>query len=270
MFSTTPPMQADNPWPWLPKIDNLNLLTILDVLLDIKHEADLHSLLVVVPILSLQLKFRELLPVDTTQMRDIYLKGRWAALQFLESKAVISALTRKEAPNRWLSTVSLLPNRPVLEDLLKQVMAERGRREQKMDQRAVKVNTVFWEHLHPTVVKFAKPRFESGHLADAIEACLKEVNAAVKARNKERTGKEYDGADLMKNTFSPKNPVITLADLSTESGKNEQQGYMEIFAGTMTGIRNPKAHGNIVIDEKRAIHLLYLASLLMYKLDEAK
>ncbi len=45
---------------------------------------------------------------------------------------------------------------------------------------------------------------------------------------------------------------------------------MEIFAGTITGIRNPKAHDNIVIDEKRAIHLLYLASLLMYKLDEAK
>ena len=46
---------------------------------------------------------------------------------------------------------------------------------------------------------------------------------------------------------------------------------MEIFAGAMTGIRNPKAHSNIIdIDEKRAIHLIYLASLLMYKLDEAK
>ena len=45
---------------------------------------------------------------------------------------------------------------------------------------------------------------------------------------------------------------------------------MEIFAGAMTGIRNPKAHSNIVLDENRAIHLLHLASLLMYKLDEAK
>ena len=50
----------------------------------------------------------------------------------------------------------------------------------------------------------------------------------------------------------------------------KQLGYMEIFAGTMTGIRNPKAHSNIVIDEERGTHLLYLASLLMYKLDEAK
>lgn len=263
-------MQSDNPWPWLKKIDNLNLLTILDVLLDIKHEADLHSLSVVVPILPPFLKFRELLPVDNIPARDHYLKNRWSTLQFLENKGVISALSKKPAAHRWQAEVVLLPNRPVLEDLLGQVMTERGRRDQKMEQRAVKVGTDFWEHLHPTVVNFAKPRFESGHLADAIEACLKEVNAAVKARNKERTGKEFDGADLMRNTFSPKNPVITLADQSTESGKNEQQGYMDIFAGAMTGIRNPKAHGNIVIDEKRAIHLLYLASLLMYKLDEAK
>jgi hypothetical protein len=48
-----------------------------------------------------------------------------------------------------------------------------------------------------------------------------------------------------------------------------QQGYMQIFAGSMTGIRNPKAHENISIDSVRAVHFLFLASLLMAKLDEA-
>jgi uncharacterized protein (TIGR02391 family) len=75
---------------------------------------------------------------------------------------------------------------------------------------------------------------------------------------------------LMKQAFSLNKPIISLSDLSTKSGQSEQQGYEEIFAGAMTGIRNQKAHSNIVIDEKRATHLLYLASLLMYKLDEAK
>jgi hypothetical protein len=42
-----------NDRPWLTKIDYINLLTILDVLLDIKHEADLHNLSVAVPILSM-------------------------------------------------------------------------------------------------------------------------------------------------------------------------------------------------------------------------
>ena len=99
---------------------------------------------------------------------------------------------------------------------------------------------------------------------------LKEINGVVKTRNKEHTGKELDGADLMQRTFFPNTPVIAQADLSTESGKNEQQGYMDIFAGTMTRIRNPNAHENVVIEKKKTIHLLHLANLLMYKLDEEK
>jgi len=41
-----------------------------------------------------------------------------------------------------------------------------------------------------------------------------------------------------------------------------------IARGAMTGIRNPKAHENITIDSRRAIHFLFLASLLMFKIDE--
>jgi len=43
---------------------------------------------------------------------------------------------------------------------------------------------------------------------------------------------------------------------------------MQLFAGSMTGIRNPKAHGNVTIDVVRAKHFLYLASLLTYRFEE--
>jgi len=43
---------------------------------------------------------------------------------------------------------------------------------------------------------------------------------------------------------------------------------MQIYAGAMIGIRNPKAHANITIDAKRAKHHLHLASLLAYCFDE--
>ena len=72
----------------------------------------------------------------------------------------------------------------------------------------------------------------------------------------------------MHTALSTNNPIIVLDDISTESGKNIQRGYMDLFAGAMSGIRNPKAHDNIDIDEVRAIHLLFLASLLFSKLDE--
>lgn len=127
-----------------------------------------------------------------------------------------------------------------------------------------------WDLIHPEIAKVARTRFESSHFADAIEAALKEVNSAVKAKVKRATGRELDGAGLMTTAFSVQNPIIELDDISGGSGKDIQQGYMQIFAGAMTGIRNPKAHDNINIGETRAIHLLFLASLLMYKLDEAR
>lgn len=125
-----------------------------------------------------------------------------------------------------------------------------------------------WHDIHPKIVSVARSRFESRHYADSAEAALKEVNNSVKEIVKRRTGNELDGATLMRTAFSPKNPIIVLDNLSTESGQNIQLGYMDIFAGAMTGIRNPKAHDNLNITDKRAIHFIYLASLLMYKIDE--
>jgi uncharacterized protein (TIGR02391 family) len=126
----------------------------------------------------------------------------------------------------------------------------------------------FWNEIHPKITSVAKSRFESTHYADAVESALKEINSCVKDIFRRKTGKELDGAPLMFEVFSPKSPIIVLDDLSTESGRNIQQGYMEIFAGAMIGIRNPKAHDNINITENRAKHFIYLASLLMYKIDE--
>lgn len=126
----------------------------------------------------------------------------------------------------------------------------------------------FWCLIHPEIERISRKRFEAGHQADAVETALKHVNSVVKDIVRKSRATELDGSSLMNTAFSPNNPVITLADLSTDSGKNIQQGYMQIFAGAMTGIRNPKAHGVLEIDDEKAIHLLFLASLLMKKIDE--
>lgn len=130
--------------------------------------------------------------------------------------------------------------------------------------------TVDWTLLHQNVVKIARTRYESGHYADSVEAALKSVNERVREAVKAERGIEMDGAALMQYAFSLDKPILRLGDLTTTSGKNMQVGYLQIFAGSMTGIRNPKAHGNIQIDAIRAVHFLFLASLLMHKLDEAE
>ena len=127
----------------------------------------------------------------------------------------------------------------------------------------------YWKLLHPTVVAFAKSRMAAGHYADAVESCFKELNNVVKLRHQENTGQELDGVALMRKAFKLDSPSITLAPLIDDTGRNIQQGYLDLFAGSMAGIRNPKAHGNIEISAERALHFLFLASLLFSKLDEA-
>lgn len=124
-----------------------------------------------------------------------------------------------------------------------------------------------WATIHPEIKNVSKTRFEDGHFADAVESAFKEINSRVKEIVKDRANVELDGAPLMRKAFSRDNPIIKIGDLTTESGRNVQQGYMEMFAGAMIGIRNPKAHSNQTITQMDAIRKLNFASMLMYKID---
>ncbi len=128
----------------------------------------------------------------------------------------------------------------------------------------------FWSFVHPRICALARPRFEAGFFADAVEASFKEINDSVKKLVRDATGREPDGAGLMTTAFSLQNPIVRLTALQTETDRNIQQGYMQIMAGAMTGIRNPKAHSNLSPDSDTALHLICLASLLMHKIDERK
>lgn len=126
----------------------------------------------------------------------------------------------------------------------------------------------FWQLVHPRISALARKRFDAGFYGDCVETAYKEINESVKRIVKDTTGRELDGAGLMTTAFSPTSPIIALNSMASESDRSEQQGYMQIFAGAMTGIRNPKAHGNLNPDSRKALHLICLASLLMHKLDE--
>ncbi len=130
------------------------------------------------------------------------------------------------------------------------------------------ISDINWSLLNNCLVDVSKQKFLDGHYADAIESGLKEFNSEVKKIYKNKTNEELDGSKLMKKAFSPNNPIIKLSNQQSESEKNIQQGYMEIFAGAITGIRNPKAHENIDISKEKAIHFLFLISLMFNKLDE--
>lgn len=108
--------------------------------------------------------------------------------------------------------------------------------------------------------------FADGHYARAVEEAYKCLNGLVK----QRAGLSDDGSSLMKKAFSAGNPILKFNPLRTESHRNEQLGYMEIFAGCMTGIRNPRAHEHRLKDDpETAIELLTWANHLVVKARKA-
>lgn len=122
-------------------------------------------------------------------------------------------------------------------------------------------------HLHQEIEKVSKRLFDDGHYAQSIFEAFKHVNNLVKHKS---GAAELDGKSLMLTAFSVKQPLLKLNKLQTMSEKDEQEGFMHLFAGAIQGIRNPKGHETIVQNDKeRAIHYLIFASLLCHKLDEA-
>lgn len=140
----------------------------------------------------------------------------------------------------------------------------------RLDLKQKQEEVIFDNQIHAMISNVCKKKYFDGHYADAVESAFKEVNSRCKKIYKTKVGEEKDGSDLMNKLFSPNNPTLAFEDNSTESGKNVQQGYMQIFSGSMTGIRNPKAHENQVLTKESSYKRLMLASLLMEKIDEAE
>lgn len=131
----------------------------------------------------------------------------------------------------------------------------------------VKIEEIdFWTLIHPQIKEVSKSLFDNGHYSNAAEDAFIEINDRVKklyAKIKPNTPVP-DGDSAMTTVFSPNNPLIIFSDLNTDTGKNIQKGYMQMFAGAISALRNPKAHANIAIDEDEAKKRLIYASVLTY------
>ena len=120
--------------------------------------------------------------------------------------------------------------------------------------------------LHPEIGEAAGKLYLGGHYANAIEAAIKALCNRVRVHS----GKELDGADLMKTVFSPKNPSLRFNDFKDRSDRDQQEGYMMMFAGVVAGLRNPRAHKITQDDPEDALEFIAHISHLAKLLDRAK
>jgi uncharacterized protein (TIGR02391 family) len=105
-----------------------------------------------------------------------------------------------------------------------------------------------------------------------LDAAIKlEEMVKLKARYpKDNDGKELSGTRLMHVVFDANKPVLSWCKNERQTEKDELEGYKLIFAGTMQGIRDPKAHSLFEIDPQRALKLFSLLTLLAELVDASE
>lgn len=118
--------------------------------------------------------------------------------------------------------------------------------------------------LHPEIEKVASQLFLHGHYAHAIEDSVKALNNLVRVKS----GLPDDGVSLMQKAFSLTNPLLKFNLLTDKSDEEEQKGFMNWFTGTVSGLRNPRAHKIIKDDPEMALEFIAFVSLQAKLLDK--
>lgn len=132
---------------------------------------------------------------------------------------------------------------------------------------AADLSSVMLDLLHPVIFESSYEQFRSGRYRDAVLNSIVAIFDLIRRRS----GVDKDGAQLIGEVFSLDAPKLIFSELDTESGKNDQKGFIQILQGAYLGIRNPKAHSLITdLNQSKAAQYLVFASLLARRVSEAK
>lgn len=157
---------------------------------------------------------------------------------------------------------------PTQKEIFDGVYAKLRALQGKLTKRGPQMSSVgFDELLHPAIRAAAIRHYQAEDFRNAV------LDAAIAVFDllRDRTGLDLDGDNLCNRAFSPERPMLIFSNTETDSGRNDQRGFMDIFKGFYRGIRNPKAHSLVHdLDAVKAGQYLVLASLLARRIDEAQ
>jgi len=120
--------------------------------------------------------------------------------------------------------------------------------------------------LHRVIERAAGTLYRNGHYANAVEDAVKALSALVRMNS---GIDDKDGTALMEYVFSSRSPVLKFNALSDSFDVDEQKGFMMMFSGAVSGLRNPRAHKIIKDDPEMALEFIAFISLLAKLADES-
>jgi uncharacterized protein (TIGR02391 family) len=122
--------------------------------------------------------------------------------------------------------------------------------------------------VHSDIIRFCKSEL----LQDNYFHAVFEATKSVADKIRRMTGLTGDGAELIDLIFSINNPILRINDLKTETEISEHKGFANLLKGFFGMFRNTTAHApkiTWVIEEKDALDMMSMASLMHRKLDNA-
>lgn len=129
------------------------------------------------------------------------------------------------------------------------------------------IRTEVLDLMHPVIIASSYQQFRTGLYRDAVLNAILAVSDLIRRR----TGLDLDGAHLAARAFAIDKPLLSVAALDTESGQNDQKGFIQLLQGAYLGIRNPKAHSLLSeLTECSAAQYLVFASILARRIAEAR
>ena len=161
---------------------------------------------------------------------------------------------------RHLSFGQEIDYQDILRIDIPEVAARAANHLKEFDSKRPALRQVAFENLlHGTVVASSLDLYKSRHYREAVLNAIIAVFDLIRSRTK----LDLDGDRLISEVLSEQRPRLILDEIDTESGRNDQKGFMQIFKGLYQGVRNPKSHSlEHDLDERKAGQYLVFASLL--------
>ena len=122
--------------------------------------------------------------------------------------------------------------------------------------------------VHSDVLVFCREELLKDNYFHAVFEATKSVADKIRMKS----GFVSDGAALVDEVFSSKNPVLAINTLRTETEESEHKGFANLLKGVFGTFRNVTAHAPKIhwsIEEQDALDLLTMVSYLHRRLDRA-